>query len=236
MCTSPDSRNGRTRHALLIERHGRTLLVDTPPELRLQLVAAEVRDIDSVFLSHPHADHIHGLDDLRIFSLRSRRPVPLFAAEEYESGIRQRFSYIWGPNAGPSEGTTIPELHLQTFRDREPFDANGFPLLPLAFPHGSYLSYGFRLDDVAVIVDAKVVPEAVFELLSGIRTLVINALWFGRPHPSHFNVEEAVEVAQRLGAERTFLTHLSHRLDHVDLQARLPDGVCPAFDGLEVEV
>lgn len=235
ICTSVDGRNRRTRHGLLVRRHGRTLLVDTPPELRLQLVEAGARHIDAVFLSHPHADHAHGIDDLRIFGLRSRRPVPLYVAAEYADELRARFAYIW--SAGPpSAGITVPDLDLRAFEDRERLDASGFPIMPIGFPHGAHRSYGFRLDDLAVIVDAKAVPEDAVELLAGVRVLVLNALWFGHPHPSHMNVEEAIAVSRTLRAERTYLTHLSHRLEHGELEERLPDGVRAAYDGLEVEV
>lgn len=236
VCTSTDPRNRRTRHGLLVRRQGRALVVDTPPELRLQLVGARVRHVEAVFLSHPHADHAHGIDDLRIFGLRSRKPVPLYVAREYEEEMTRRFTYIWGPDAVAPEGTSVPDLDLRTFEDRARFDANGFPLLPVGFPHGPYRSYGFRLDDMAVIVDAKAVPEDAVDLLSDVRVLVVNALWFGNPHPSHLNVEEAIEVARLLRAERTYLTHLSHRLDHGELEGRLPRGVRAAYDGLEVEV
>lgn len=235
ICTSQDQRNRRTRHGLLLQRRGRVLLVDTPPELRLQLVRAGAPHIDAVFLSHPHADHTHGIDDLRIFGFRSRRPLPLFVAEEYVEEVRSRFAYIWRSETR-SEAPTVPDLDLRPFTDRERFEANGFPLMPIAFPHGPYRSYGFRLDDLAVIVDAKAVPEDAVELLTGVRVLVINALWFGNPHPSHLNVEEALEVARRLQAERTYLTHLSHRIEHTELEARLPDGVRAAYDGLEIAV
>lgn len=235
VCGSPDPRNRRSRHGLLLRRQGRALLVDTPPELRLQLVDAGARHIDAVFLSHPHADHAHGIDDLRIFGLRSRKPVPLYVAAEYADEVRARFSYIWSPEKR-SKGTTVPDLDLRTFEDRQRLDAGGFSLLPVALPHGGHHSYGFRLDDLAVLVDAKEVPEDAVDLLRDVRVLVVNALWMGNPHPSHMNVEEAVEVSRALGAERTYLTHLSHRVDHADLEARLPDGVRVAHDGLEIEL
>lgn len=235
ICTSSDRRNHRTRHGLLVRRQGRTLLVDTPPELRLQLIEAGARHIDAVFLSHPHADHAHGLDDLRIFGLRSRTPVPLYVAEEYAEEVRARFAYIWSADARVGSAA-VPDLDLRAFADRERLDASGFPLVPVGFPHGAYRSYGFRLEDLAVIVDAKAVPEDAVELLTGVRVLVVNALWFGHPHPAHMNVEEAVEVAHALRAERTYLTHLSHRVEHAELESRLPRGVRAAYDGLEVEL
>ncbi|MFQ5890108.1 MAG: MBL fold metallo-hydrolase [Gemmatimonadota bacterium] len=236
VCRSPDPRNRRTRHGLLVEDAGRTLLVDTPPELRLQLVQQGVRHLDGVYITHLHADHVHGLDDLRIFSLRSERALRVYVAAEYEEELRGRFPYIWGPDAQPEEGTTIPDLELVTFRDRKPLSVHGLSILPIAFPHGRYRSYGFRTGRLAVIVDAKRIPPEAVELLEDVEVLVINALWYGNPHPTHFNIEEAVEAAAGLRARRTYLTHLTHRLDHSDLERRLPASVRPAHDGLVVEV
>lgn len=236
VCRSDDPRNRRTRHGLLVEGEGRRLLVDTPPELRLQLVEAGVRRLDGVFLTHTHADHSHGIDDLRIFTLRSERPLPVHVAEEYVEELTSRFGYIFGEDRRPSPGTSVPELELVPFGDGETVQAAGFELTPVAFPHGSFRSYGFRAGPLAVIVDAKAVPEEALGLLEGVEVLVINALWFGNPHPNHFNVEEAVETARTLGADRTYLTHLTHRLDHRELEERLPPGVRPAHDGLEIEL
>lgn len=236
VCNSADPRNRRTRHALLVREGDETILIDTPPELRIQLVGQGVRQVDHVFLTHPHADHVHGIDDLRIFSLRSQHPLPVYVAEEHVEELRARFSYIWGPGAGPAPGTSIPDLELRAFRDRELLELGGLDVRPIAFPHGYLQSYGFRVEGLAVIVDAKRVPEDAIELLSGLDVLVLNALWHGDPHPTHFNVEEALEVAEKLGARRTFLTHLTHRLDHESLQAELPEGVAPAYDGLSVDL
>ncbi len=236
VCRSPDRRNHRTRHGLLLESDGQRLLVDTPPEIRLQLVGAEVDRVDAVLLTHPHADHLHGIDDLRAFTTRAGYRLPVWMAAEYETEMRNRFSYFWGPEAAPEPGTSIPGLDLLTFRDRERIAVAGFDLDIVAFPHGRFRSYGFRTGDLAVIVDAKQVPEEAMPLLADARVLVINALWFGDPHPTHFNVEEAVDVALRLGASRTFLTHLTHRLDHAALEAWLPPGISPAWDGLTVDV
>jgi phosphoribosyl 1,2-cyclic phosphate phosphodiesterase len=236
VCSSDDVRDRRLRHALLVEREGRRLLVDTPPELRLQLVRAGVQDVEAVFLSHPHADHVHGIDDLRIFSLRARQPLPLYVAGEYEDELTQRFAYIWDRRRAEAEWAPVPQLTLHTFEDREALEVCGSRIIPIAFPHGGYGSYGFRMDDLAVIIDGKSVPEDAFPLFEGVRVLVINALWFGNPHPSHFNVEEAIETARRLQVPRTYLTHLSHKVDHETLESRLPQGVRAAYDGLTIEI
>lgn len=236
VCTSDDPRNRRSRSGLLLEEDGRRLLVDTPPELRLQLLEAGIRRLDAAYLTHPHADHTHGIDDLRIFTLRSERPLPMHVAEEYEEELTRRFGYIFGEDRRRLPGTSVPELELVPFREGETVEAAGFVLRPVGFPHGSFRSYGFRVGPLAVIVDAKEVPGEAVDLLRGAEVLVINALWFGNPHPSHFNVEEAVETARALDAGRTFLTHLTHRLDHGELEERLPPSVRPAHDGLEVEL
>lgn len=236
VCTSDDPRNRRTRHGLLIEGDGGTLLVDTPPELRLQLVAARAARVDAVFLTHPHADHVHGIDDLRVFAVHGRSSLPVHVAARYEAELRRRFDYFLGPDASSQPGTSIPGIELVLFDDRDEIEAAGFALRTIAFPHGKFDSYGFRTGDLAVVVDAKRVPDDAWELLAGARTLVINALWFGRRHPTHFTVEEAVEVAERLGAEQTWLTHLTHEVEYSDALGRLPAGVRPAYDGLTVEV
>jgi len=235
VCESDDPRDRRTRHGLLIEEAGRRLLVDTPPELRLQLVRARIDRLDAVFLSHEHADHTHGLDDLRIFTLRSRRPLPFYVAEEFVDDLTARFAYIWG-GAKPQPGSALPDLELKTFRDRETIRPAAIEVVPIAFPHGVYRSFGFRTGDLGVIIDGKAVPPDAEALLSDLEVLVVNALWFGDPHPGHFSIEEAIDTSRRLRAKRTYLTHVTHRHSHVEIEERLPEGVFVAFDGLEVDV
>jgi phosphoribosyl 1,2-cyclic phosphate phosphodiesterase len=235
-CTSSDPRDARTRHAAVLEDRDRRLLIDTPPELRLQLLRAEVRHVDAVWYTHCHADHTNGVDDLRVFSVRKEQPLPVYASPSCVDILASRFDYIFDSSIRPLEGTTKPEARLTPFRAYEPVEIAGFPMLPLPVPHGLVTAYGFRIGALGYITDAKRLPDRTLEALRGVRVLVLNALWPGKPHPTHFTVEEAVAVAQELGAEQTYLTHLSHRVRHAALEADLPPGILPAYDGLAVEV
>lgn len=234
VCTSPDERDRRTRHAVMLEEDDRRLLVDTPPELRLQLVRAGVRDVDAVWFTHYHADHTHGVDDLRVFSVRRRSPLQVYGERGCIEVLAQKFDYVFDPRLKPIEGTTKPEAELRELTAYQPVTVAGFDLTPLPVPHGNVDVFGFRAGELGYITDAKRLPERTREALRGVRVLVLNALWYGRSHPTHFNVEEAVEVARDIGADRTYLTHLSHRVGHRELLQRLPAGILPAHDGLVV--
>jgi phosphoribosyl 1,2-cyclic phosphate phosphodiesterase len=237
-CTSPDLRDRRTRHGAIVESDdgARRLLIDTPPELRLQLLQAGVRRIDAVWFTHCHADHVHGIDDLRAFAMRPEEQLTAYAGPECARILQTKFDYIFDASQRPLPGTSKPELRLETFRDNQPVQVAGFQVLPLAVPHGSVHVYGFRIGALGYITDAKQLPDGVIDALRGVRVLVLNALWRGKPHPTHFTVEEAVTAAARIGAERTFLTHLTHRVRHAELLDSLPPGVEPAYDGLVVEI
>jgi phosphoribosyl 1,2-cyclic phosphate phosphodiesterase len=235
-CRSPDPRDKRTRHAALLEQDGSRLLVDTPPELRLQLLAAGIPGIDAVWYTHHHADHVHGIDDLRVFSVRHGTPLEVYASPECADALSRKFDYVFDPSIKPTEGTTRPEAQLRILSPYQPVTSAGFSVLPVPVPHGPIDVYGFRVGDLGYVTDAKQIPPAAREALAGVRVLVVNALWYGHPHPTHFNVEEAVEAALAIGAERTFLTHLSHRVSHQELLDGLPAGVEPAYDGLIIEI
>lgn len=238
VCTSTDARDRRTRHgALLTSDDGsRALLIDTPPELRLQLIDARVDHIDAVWFTHAHADHTHGIDDLRAFSARARRSLPAFADPATAGFLRRTFAYIFDAAYRPPEGTTKPEIALREFAPDDVVRAAGFELHPVPVPHGDMVAWGFRTGPLGYITDAKAISPASFERLRGVRVLVLNALWFGNPHPTHLNIEEAIDIARRLGAEHTYLTHLTHRVRQRDLDEHLPSGVHGAWDGLEIHI
>ena len=235
-CTSADPRDRRSRHGAIIEDAGRRLLIDAPPELRLQLLDARVDSVDAVWITHCHADHIHGLDDLRAFTVRPPRRLDLWAPPDCAHIMRSRFDYIFDEDQRPEAGTSKPELAMNELPLEGDVDIAGLRLTPIPVRHGRSVPLGLRCGPLGYITDAKTVPPASLERLAGVRVLVLNALWHGDPHPTHLNVEEAVELARLIGAERTLLTHLTHRVRHASLAAALPTGIEPAYDGLVIDI
>src|SRR5215208_2861232 len=235
VCHSTDQRDKRTRSGAVLEAGGSTILIDTPPELRLQLIASGFSQIDAVLYTHEHADHINGIDDLRIFSVRQRKPLPLYGPEETLDRLRSSFNYIFDDSIRPYEGTSKPRLALHQTVPGQLIRIAGIEVLPLAFQHGHLRVFGYRFEKLAYITDIKAIPPAERERLQGLEVLVLNALWW-RPHPTHLSISEAIATAQELGARRTFLTHLTHETGHSELETKLPAGVFPAYDGLTVEV
>jgi phosphoribosyl 1,2-cyclic phosphate phosphodiesterase len=237
-CTSPDPRDRRTRTAAVIDAGGRRLLIDTPPELRLQLTGAGIDGVDAVLFTHAHADHVHGIDDLRAISMRRETTgggrLPVYGPPDALAELARRFNYIFDDAVRPPAGTTKPQLTALPLAAGEPASVAGVDVLPLALPHGDMVVYGYRIGPVAYLTDAKSVPEAVRARLAGLEVLVLNAL-LPRPHPLHLSIPEAVATAQAIGARRTLLTHLTHERRHADLAASLPPGIEPAYDGQVVE-
>jgi phosphoribosyl 1,2-cyclic phosphate phosphodiesterase len=234
-CRSGDPRDRRTRHGALLEEGGRRLLIDTPPELRLQLVEADVGEIDAVWYTHQHADHTHGVDDLRVFSMLTGRPVTVYGSRTCIDRLGSTFSYVFD-QMKRVDAAAAPQGELHVLDPYQEVEIAGFRITPLPVPHGDIETYGFRVGDLGYITDGKELPDRTKEALRGVRILVLNALWFGLEHPTHFNVEEAVAVAQEIGADRTYLTHISHLASHRELEERLPPGILPSSDGLIVEV
>lgn len=234
-CTSTDPRDRRTRHGALVETEQGRLLVDTPPELRLQLLAARVSSVDAVWFTHIHADHIHGIDDLRAFTVR-RGDMPAYVPAEYVDALQGHFQYIFDDAFRPPQGSSKPRIRIEGFDAGTPVPLIGENFTPVRVPHGGVHVYGFRVGALGYITDAKSLPVDAMQTLKGVDVLVLNALWFGKTHGSHFNIEEAIEASRQVGAKRTYLTHLTHRVTHAELLERLPEGVFPAYDGLTVEI
>ncbi len=236
ICRSPDPRDKRTRVGAYIETKGGTrILIDTPPELRLQLVAAGIDRVDAVLYTHDHADHLHGIDDLRAINVRRDAALPMFGPPDALQRIAKKFPYIFDESMRPLPGTSKPEGTLNPIEAGVSTTIGDVDVVPAALPHGMITVYGYRIGGLAYITDAKTVPPEVIAMMRGAKVLVLNAL-FRTQHPTHLSVPEAVRVATEIGAERTYLTHLTHDNFHADLEAELPRGISPAFDGLTVKV
>ena len=236
VCRSTDPRDRRSRCAAFVETAGGTrLLIDTPPELRLQLVAAGISRADAVLYTHEHADHIHGIDDLRSLSVRNGAALPLYGSRETLDTIATRFPYVVDPSMRPLPGTTKPEGALHVIEASTSFTIGDAQVLPLAVPHGRTTVYGYRIGRFGYVTDAKSLSDSVVQALRGVDVLVLNAL-FRTPHPTHLSIPEAIEVARAVGASRTFFTHLTHDHAHAELASELPDGISPGFDGLVIEI
>lgn len=235
ICTSDDPRNNRTRCAITVHHDDKTLLIDTPPDLRMQLLRESIGLVHAVVYTHEHADHLFGLDDLRLFPFRLGHPVPLYCTEVVEQRIRKSFDYAFLEREDTHPGAT-PQLEFERIDADTTFQTLGMSLVPLPLKHGPHFDVlGFRIGDFAYCTDTNFVPDVSIERLQGVRNFVVGALRL-EPHPTHFNLDDAVDVARKIGAEQTWITHVGHTLDYAKTNAYLPDGIDLAYDGLRVGV
>lgn len=236
VCRSPDPRDKRTRVGAVVESAGGTrLLLDTPPELRTQLIANRIDRVDAVLFTHDHADHTHGLDDIRAISVRRDGPLPMYGSAETMASLHAKFRYVFDEAMRPMPGTAKPEGHTIVIEPGVPLTIGDVSVHPFTVPHGRFDVTAYRIGSLGYVTDAKSIPPDALEVLRGVKVLVLNAL-FRTVHPTHLSLPEAVAVAREIGAQRTYLTHLTHENFHADLEAELPPGVQPAFDGLTVRV
>jgi phosphoribosyl 1,2-cyclic phosphate phosphodiesterase len=226
VCGSDDPRNQRSRCSALIRCHGEHILIDTAPDLRFQALREGLQQIDAVLYTHTHADHVHGIDDLRSFNRRNQQAIPLYGAAECVAALQRSFPYIF--LAADDDSGFRPRLRLETITG--PFFIGRVPIIPLPIEHGADPALGYRVGDLAYLTDCNRVPAATRTALAGIKTLVIDALRFA-PHPTHFTIPAAIAFAQGCGIERTILTHLTHDVDAGEHGAALPPGIEFAYDG-----
>jgi phosphoribosyl 1,2-cyclic phosphate phosphodiesterase len=236
VCKSTDPRDKRSRVGALVETDGGTrILIDTPTELRLQLIAAGVSSVDAILFTHDHADHVNGIDDIRALSDRTDVPIEMYGPPESMARLAQRFAYIFDPSIRPLPGTSKPEGRSHPVPAGKTFRIGDVDVTPVSVPHGPAAVYGYRIGNLGYITDAKELPEDAMRAFRGVDVLVLNAL-FRTPHPTHLSIPEAVIAAEKIGARETWLIHLTHRTGHAELSAELPRGIAPAFDGLTVQV
>jgi len=232
VCESNDIRNHRTRCGVAVEAPEGIFLIDTPPELRLQLVRERIDLVHAAVFTHNHADHLFGLDDLRIFGQYLDTAVPLYCESAVEEQIRRAYHYAFEPHAPNMHRGATPRLRF------ERIGTDSFPLLgatvqPIRLYHGRLPVLGFRIGDVAYCTDVSEIPESSWPLLEGLEVLIIDALR-EKPHPTHFSVGQSLEVIERLKPKQAYLTHISHFLDHQLTNEILPDNVQMAWDGLKI--
>jgi phosphoribosyl 1,2-cyclic phosphate phosphodiesterase len=232
VCQSNDPFNQRLRCAAIVGLPEGNLLIDTPPDLRTQLLQERIGIVNAVLFTHEHADHIFGLDDLRLFQFYLHAPVPLYCEEIVEQRIRRSFDYAFHGLEETHEGSA-PKLAFRRITTA-PFEVLGRQITPIRLHHGPrFTVLGFRIGKVAYCTDTNGLPDESWQLLEGLDVLVLDALR-NRPHPTHFSLDEAVEVARRAAAKRTYFTHVGHELDHRATNAGLPPGMELAYDGLRI--
>lgn len=231
VCKSENPKDKRLRASLLISYQNKNVVIDCGPDFRSQILRAEVDDLEAVLITHQHRDHIAGLDDIRSINYILRKKVDIYLSSQSLEAVKLEFPYIFSP--GDYKGA--PQIGFQHLSD-EAFDLIGLKFIPLPVEHRNMLVYGFRIGDFSYITDANKIPEATMELLKGSKVLVINAL---RPtsHPSHFSLDEAVEVVKRVNPEQAYFTHAGHLMGlHEQVNKKLPDHMELAYDGLKLEM
>jgi phosphoribosyl 1,2-cyclic phosphate phosphodiesterase len=248
VCRSTDPRDRRTRTSVLIdlpEPRGldgerpssavvaavRHILIDTSSDLRAQALTFGIRRLDAILFTHSHADHVLGLDEVRRFNRLQKQAIPCYSDARTRADLRRTFGYIFDEDT--PKGGGIPKIILNEIAG--PFSLGSVDVVPVPLMHGSRPILGFRIGSFAYLTDCSTIPEASWPLLEGVRTLVLDALR-ERPHTTHFSVPEAIRAAARIGADRTYFTHISHELGHSETCARLPRGVELAYDGLVLEI
>ncbi|MCE2752800.1 MAG: MBL fold metallo-hydrolase [Pirellula sp.] len=232
VCTGGHPRNQRTRSSAILGLPQGNLLIDTPPDLRMQLLREKIPLVHAVLYTHEHADHLHGLDDVRLFPFMLGHPIPIYASEIVEARIRKVFDYAFEKRDLTHAGA-VPSMQLRRVDD-QPLEILGSVLTPIPLIHGPYCNvYGYRIGNVAYCTDTNRIEPASMELLEGLDVLVLDALRTTK-HATHFSVGEALDVIERLEPKKAYLTHLSHELDYMTFHRELPEHVALAYDGLRI--
>jgi phosphoribosyl 1,2-cyclic phosphate phosphodiesterase len=230
VCISDNPKNSRTRSSILISRREHNILIDAATELRIQCLNNKVKRVDAVLLTHAHADHVLGLDDLRHFNIRQKSVIPVYGSQETVTQIEKMFSYVFQETI--SNGSK-PKFVLKSIaRSFTIFDVE---IIPIDVMHGLEAVTGYRIDNVAYVTDVSHIPSESLGKLRGLDLLILDALRI-RPHEKHFSIEQALDIVAQLKPKRAFFTHIAHEVDYDQINGTLPDCIRLAYDGLTVEV
>jgi phosphoribosyl 1,2-cyclic phosphate phosphodiesterase len=235
VCRSRHPRNHRLRASVWFQAQGKSILVDTSADFRQQALRAKIPGLDAILFTHPHADHVHGIDDVRAYNFLQKASIPAFGNEWTCTDLRSKFSYVFSPGALKTvEGGGIPQVNLQQFDATvASLDVAGVKVVPIALEHGSKQSVGYRIDSVAYVTDCSYIPPSSLDRLRDLSVLVLDCVRMA-PHKTHFNLDRALETVEQVKPRRTYLTHLNHEFDYPKWQKRLPKGVALAYDGLKI--
>lgn len=233
VCTSRHPRNKRLRTAAALETpSGKVILIDASTDMRQQALEHDIRRVDAVLLTHAHADHILGIDDLRVFNFVTQRRIPLFGSSVTLSEVRRIFSYIFTPDPH-YEGGLLAQLDTVEVAPFTQFQVEDISVMPFTLLHGRMPILGYRVGAFAYATDCKSIPDAALDVLRDLDVLILDGLRY-EPHRSHMTIPEAVQAAQRIAAKRTYLTHMTHSVDYESVNAKLPHSIELAYDGLEL--
>ncbi|WP_316840148.1 MBL fold metallo-hydrolase [Pedobacter gandavensis] len=229
VCQSTDHKNKRLRVSVLVEMGDKTIVIDSGPDFRYQMLRANVKDLDAILYTHEHKDHVAGLDDIRPFNYLLKKNIDIYATTRVQEALKREFSYIFAETHYPG----LPQIDVHTITD-QPFEIGNTTVIPLNIMHYKLPILGFRIHDFTYITDAKTISEETIEKVKGTKVLVINALQH-EEHISHFTLKEAIDFAEKIGAEMTYLTHISHNLGlHEEVEEELPKNIKLAYDGLSI--
>jgi phosphoribosyl 1,2-cyclic phosphate phosphodiesterase len=231
VCVSDNKKDNRLRSSILIETEEATIVIDSGPDFRYQMLRARVNKLDAIVYTHGHKDHIAGLDDIRPYNFFTNKPVAIYATEETQEALRREYSYIFSLPSYPG----IPQIVMHTIDAAATFSIKGIEITPIRVLHYKLEVLGFRIGDFTYITDANYISPEEMDKVRGSKAIVLNALRH-EPHISHYTLTEAVEVARDLGAEDSYFTHISHQLGlHDVVDSELPAGMHLAYDGLVLE-
>lgn len=231
VCRSDDPRDNRLRVSILIETEDKTIVIDSGPDFRYQMLRAKVKDLDAIVYTHEHKDHVAGLDDIRPFNYMLRKNIDIYATTQVQQALKREFSYIFAEKVYP--GT--PKINVHTI-GHENFNIGNTEFIPLDIMHYKLPILGYRMGDFTYLTDVKTVPQSTINKIRGTKVLVVNALQ-REEHISHFTLAEALAFAAEIGAGTTYFTHISHNLGrHADVEKELPSNIRLAYDGLSIEI